>query len=146
MRQSTYFLSLFSEVFSTMRSFVIIFSVAIVSCAAQSWTQLPGAAVDISAKGDELWVINVNQQIYRYTGSAWELKPGAAVKVGASPDGWTWVVNSADKIYRFNKINNNWDLMPGELIQISAISKDRGRQDGDTEIMRFNICLFFSRL
>ncbi|KAJ6635857.1 Tectonin-1, partial [Pseudolycoriella hygida] len=95
------------------------------SCVAQSWKRLPGAAVEISAKGSEVWVINAAQNIYRWTGSDWELKRGSAVRAGASPDGWTWVVNSADNIYRWNKNSNKWDQMPGALVQIDAISKDR---------------------
>lgn len=113
-----------------MQISLILFGFLFVSCTAQTWTQLPGAAVEISAKGNELWVINKAQQIYRWTGKNWQLKPGAAVKAGASPDGWTWVVNSADDIFRWNVIKNNWDQIPGKLIQISAISKDRGNYFG----------------
>lgn len=107
---------------------VLVFFLAFVIslCTAQQWNQLPGAAVEISAKGKELWVINQSQRIYRWKGSNWELKPGAAVRVGASPDGWTWVVNSADNIYRWNVLKNNWDQIQGALTQIDAISKDRG--------------------
>lgn len=94
---------------------------------------MPGAAVEISAKGSELWVINAAQNIYRWNGSNWKIMPGAAVRAAASPDGWTWVVNSVDHIYRWNVINSVWDRMPGLLVQISAISKDRGNFS-ETEI------------
>lgn len=109
-----------------MKIIVIAFYFVIASCSAQNWTQLPGAAVEISAKGNELWVINSSQKIYRWDGKAWQLKPGAAVRVGASPDGWTWVVNSQNQIYRWNESKNAWDGMPGALVQIDAISKDKG--------------------
>jgi hypothetical protein len=99
--------------------------VAIESLSFESWAQLPGAAVDVSAKGNELWVINSAQQIFRWKDGAWVHMPGAAVKVGASPDGWSWVVNSADDIFRWNVNNNQWDHIPGKLVQVSAISKDR---------------------
>lgn len=94
---------------------------------AQQWTQVPGAAIDISVKGDELWVINVNQKIYRWTGSSWENKPGAAVSISASPDGWSWMVNARSQIYRWNVDKNKWDLIPGALVQIRALSKDMGK-------------------
>lgn len=110
-----------------MQTFVVVLLLVIASCTAQTWYQLPGAANEISAKGNEVWVINISQQIFRFTGSSWDHKPGAAVRVGASPDGWTWVVNKNDQIFRWNKLNGDWDLMPGYLVQISAISKDRGR-------------------
>lgn len=111
-----------------MQVAVIILVFVISTCVAQNWSQLPGAAVEISAKCKELWVINSAQKIYRWDadGSKWELIEGAAVRVGASPDGWSWVVNSADKIYRWNVNNKKWDLIPGALVQISAMSRDRG--------------------
>lgn len=110
-----------------MKLFVVAFSFAIASCVAQKWTRLPGAAIEISAKGNELWVINSAQQIYRWNGSNWQLITGAAVRVGASPDGWTWVVTKDDEIFRWNKNKSDWDRMPGALVQIGAISKDRGK-------------------
>jgi len=89
------------------------------------WSQLPGAAVEISSKGKELWVINDKQQIFRWEGTNWKQIPGVASRVGASPDGWTWVVNSAGNVFRFNVDKQDWDLMPGGIVQISAMSKDR---------------------
>lgn len=91
------------------------------------WKQLPEAAVEMSAKGKELWVINSSQNIYRWNGSNWELKAGSAVRVGTSPDGWTWIVNKNDNIYRWNVDKNTWDLMPGALVQISVMSKEIGK-------------------
>jgi len=106
-----------------MRLILILLAICISSCVATNWQQMLGSATDISAKGKELWVINKNQQIYRWNGFVWELKPGAAVRVGASPDGYTWVVSKDNKIFRFNVENGNWDVMPGALVQVNAISK-----------------------
>lgn len=47
------------------------------------------------------------------------------MRAGASPDGWTWVVNAAHGIYRWNVYKQNWEQIPGGLIQVSAASKDR---------------------
>jgi hypothetical protein len=91
----------------------------------EGWTEVPGAAVEISAKGHEVWAINSAQQIYRWNNGGWTHIPGAAVRVGASPDGWSWVVNSVDDIYRFNIGTNSWNQIPGKLVQISAMSKDK---------------------
>lgn len=109
-----------------MKIFIFIFAFIIESCVSQSWNQIPGAAVEISAKGNELWVCNQAQQIFRWSGSGWQLKPGAATRVAACSDGWTWAVNSGDKVFRWNVVINDWDLMPGLLVQISAVSRDRG--------------------
>lgn len=108
-----------------MQIAIILTGFIITCCTAQNWSQLQGSAVDISAKGNELWSINSGQNIYRWNGKNWDLKVGSAVRVGASPDGWTWVVNKADEVYRWNLNKQNWDKMPGALVQISAISKDR---------------------
>jgi hypothetical protein len=88
-------------------------------------TEVPCAAVEISAKGHEVRAINSAQQIYRWNNGGWTHIPGAAVRVGASPDGWSWVVNSVDDIYRFNIGTNSWNQIPGKLVQISAMSKDK---------------------
>lgn len=116
---------------TTMKIFVFALSFVIATCVAQDWTQYPGAAVvDISAKGDELWVVNKNGNIYRWAGTKWEMKPGnvgKAVRVGASPDGWTWIVNSADEIFRWNPYDEFWEKMPGALVQVNANSKYGGK-------------------
>lgn len=105
---------------------LIILACLFASCKAQIWKRLPGIAIDISAKGNEVWVINSAQQIFRWEGSDWKHIEGFAVQVGASPDGWTWVVTKDDQIFRWNVDNRVWDRMPGALAQISAMSKDRG--------------------
>jgi hypothetical protein len=78
----------------------------------------------MSAKGNELWVINKAQQIFRWMGTSWKQIPGGAVRVGASPDGWSWVVNGAGNIFRFNVDTQAFEQIPGGLVQINAISKD----------------------
>jgi len=93
---------------------------------AQDWAQIEGGAViDISAKGNELWCTTSSQGIYRWVGNGWKQMPGGANRVGASPDGWSWVVNAGDAIFRWNVNSQAWDQIPGGLVQISAASKDR---------------------
>jgi len=46
------------------------------------------------------------------------------VQVGTSPDGWTWVINRADQIFRFDTNIQNWANIPGGLVQINALSHD----------------------
>lgn len=94
---------------------------------ALQWTQLPGSAVDVSAKGNELWMTSIHQSVFRWTGSSWQFTIGSAKRVAASPDGWTWLVNNKDAVYRWNVHQNGYELMDIQLVQISAISKDLGR-------------------
>jgi len=83
-----------------------------------------GDITDVSTRGREVWVIKKDMSIYRFKNGFWQKIPGAAVNVGASADGWTWVVNSADQIFRFNANSQAWQHIPGGLIQISALSQD----------------------
>jgi len=106
----------------------------------QEWQQLQGIAHEISAKGKELWVVNQIQQVFRYdtskknTSSPWTQFSGVgATSVGASADGWTWITNAAQQVYRYNPDKKVFELMPGNLVQISAMSKDKALgigQDG----------------
>lgn len=106
-------------------TFVVFF---ITTCVAQSeWTRLPGSAIDISAKSRELWIISRDQQIYRWNGSDWELKPGNATRIAAALDGFTWIVDKEDYTYRWNPVHYRFDLTDFRSQQISAISRDRSK-------------------
>jgi len=83
-----------------------------------------GNIADVSTRGKEVWVTKTDDSIHRFKNGQWQRIPGNAVRIGASPDGWAWVVNRVDGIYRFNVDAQNWDHIPGNLIQISALSKD----------------------
>lgn len=99
-----------------------------------NWSILPqpdtsnARAFQVSAKGNELWMTDDNQSIFRWDGTKWENKYGLAVRVGASPDGYTWAVNADDNIYRYVLGTPPgapcFAIVPGELVQINAISKD----------------------
>jgi len=101
----------------------------IIPTALSNWQGIPGAAVDISAKGNEVWVANAGQDVFRFdfVKRDWVKLPGSAVRsVGASPDGWGWVVSREDNVYRFNKDKGVFEQILGQpLVQISAASKDR---------------------
>jgi len=108
-----------------MQISIFLFAFVIASCAAQTWNRLNGALNDISAKGNEVWGISSGDKIWRYNGNTWIQMPGLAVSVGASADGRTWVVNRTGQIFRFNLTTKKWDLIPGQLKQISAMSGDK---------------------
>jgi len=73
-----------------------------------------------------VWVIKKDDTIHRFKNGAWNqvTSNGRAVNVGASPDGWSWVVNRADDIFRYNPDTDSWQHIPGKLVQVSALSKD----------------------
>jgi len=99
------------------------------------WAQLPGQAVDVSARGDEVWSVHRNGTIYRLNlhTLTWEKvssnvsnkQPfnGKPVFVAASPDGYTWMTTDKYNIYRWNNQSQIWDLRNGLLKQISSTSK-----------------------
>lgn len=51
--------------------------------------------------------------------------PGAATWAAIGEDDERWVVNSAQKIYRWNHQNTNWDLMPGAAVNIDVQNPKR---------------------
>jgi len=88
------------------------------------FNSIGGNNTQVSSRGDEVWVIKKDNSIHRFKNGKWQKMPGNAVNVGASPDGWAWVVNKKDEIYRFNVQKQDWERMPGALVQVSALSKD----------------------
>jgi len=108
--------------------FMCLCMAVFIPTALSNWQNIPGAAIDISAKGNEVWVTSGGHSIYRFdfVKRDWVTIPGSAFRVGASPDGWTWVVNINNDVYRFNKDKGGFEQIPGQkLVQISAASKDR---------------------
>jgi len=102
---------------------------------------MPGIAVQISARGNELWVINAAQEIYRWSGTFWERKAGGASYIGASPDGYSWVCNAGQGIFRWNIATGAWEQIPGGLQKISAVSRDLAlgvNSNGDVFVWKNN--------
>jgi hypothetical protein len=98
------------------------------------YTKLPGSFYDISANGKELWGVDRNGGVFRYNSSTsdWKLIPagiisGTPVRIGASADGWTWLVTIAPaNIYRYNVGTGAWELEGGGTVTgVSALSKDQ---------------------
>jgi len=111
--------------------FTCLCMAVIIPTALSNWQGIPpSTAVDISAKGNEVWIANAAQDVFRFdfVKRDWVQLPGSiVVHVGASPDGWGWVVNTNNDVFRFNKDKGNtFEQIPGQkLVQISVASKDR---------------------
>jgi hypothetical protein len=84
----------------------------------------------ISAKGNELLAIDQQFAVNRFVNGTWQkLTAGApdgykAISVGASPDGWSWMCLENGYIYRWNLDSGKWEVQPGGIWQINAISKN----------------------
>lgn len=53
-----------------------------------AWTQISGAAVKIAVDATGTpWVLNTQNQIYRYNGNGWTLVPGKATDIAIGGDG-----------------------------------------------------------
>jgi len=84
----------------------------------------------ISAKGNELWAIDRQYVVNRYVNGTWvKLTTGIPagykpISVGASPDGWSWMVLDAGNLWRWNPDQAKWELQGGAGgLQVNAISK-----------------------
>jgi hypothetical protein len=102
----------------------------LIAVASAAWKRIPGRAVDISAKGNEVWAVNSQKRIYRFNGKAWTRMPGQATRVAASQDGWTWTLNKPNELYRWNPTARAWARIPTcapkcTLVQINALNRNR---------------------
>lgn len=78
--------------------------------------KVPGAARDIDAKNNQLWIIGTgavgnDYEILMLAGSSWTKVEGAARRIAVDNSGNPWIVNSAGVISR--RVNNGWKQMPG---------------------------------
>jgi len=122
-----------------MMNSLLIFMIlanAFIMASCQTWTKLPGTATDISAKGDELWSIEVDLQdcartkIFRWSGSEWSDKTkGAecASGIAASPDGYAFAVRVKEDltkdVIRFNPSKQTWEAVyNGKAVFVNAAS------------------------
>jgi hypothetical protein len=63
-------------------------------------------------------VTNDGNQIWRWTGTQWQLMPGAGRDIAVGADGSVFVVGMSDgpgggQVYRWNPSINNWNAEPG---------------------------------
>jgi len=106
---------------------------------------------DVSSKGQYLWVIGEDNILYTVDPNSNPHRlmrvPGPQnfniQSVGATPNGWAWVItgNGIDNgpIYRITP-NNQWQLMPGALVQINAISENSAvgvQKEGDIYVYMY---------
>jgi len=82
----------------------------------QGWRQLPGAALDIGAGPNGLWVIGTQAveggyEIFRMFGSNWGKVPGGGVRIDVDPSGNAWITTDKGTIFRYT--GNGWAAVPG---------------------------------
>jgi len=98
------------------------------SFAQQDWIGLATNVVDVSAKGNEVWLVDDEKQVWRVESNSLRMThiPGVDAKsLSASSDGWAWVIDTNGTIQRYNVDGNRWEVMPGSgLVQINSITKD----------------------
>ena len=97
------------------------FSNAIYRLIGGAWSNMPGAALEISAgAGGDVWVIGTNQVnacghgLYRYVGAPgyWQAINGAADHIAVAPDNSLWVIQSNGAIYHY--VSGGWTAIPGQ--------------------------------
>src|SRR3974390_2815253 len=106
---------------------------------AQTWTTLPGAAMDVgaNAKGD-LWVIGTapvmgGYGIYHWVNGNFQNVPGGAVRISVDGDGTAWVINNTGNIFH-SDVNGQWTMQPGGATDIGVGG------NGDVWVIGANRC------
>jgi hypothetical protein len=92
---------------------------------AQTWTTLPGAAMDVGANvNGDVWVIGTNPvpggyTIWRWVNGNFQNIPGGAVRISVDTDGTAWVVNNTNNIFH-SGANGQWTMAPGGATDIGV--------------------------
>ena len=83
-------------------------------------TQMPGGAVRVASAKGVPWVINNTNNIFRWSGSAWEQLPGAATDIGGNSSGVVWVIGMNGVPHRWNESIHNWSMGSGSGVSIAV--------------------------
>ena len=88
------------------------------------WEQIPGGLTRISNGQSGVWGVNKADNIYKLNadGKSWTRISGGLVQVSSGAS--VWGVNRNDNIYKYLG-NNNWQQIPGGLVNIDVSDKDR---------------------
>ena len=99
----------------TITVLLVIISLSTWHIAWAEWRPLrDGQGKDIAIDGlGRVWVIGMDNRIYFYNGSAWQLYPGngAGLAVSVSRDGTPFIIGMDNRIYRGT--GNGWVEIPG---------------------------------
>lgn len=83
------------------------------------WRSMPGAAVQVSVgSAQHVWVLNADEDIFRWTGAQWQRIPGRLVNISAAADGSVWGVNRWGNVFR--RDGHQWTAMPPGPTQVSV--------------------------
>jgi len=84
------------------------------------WTQMPGAAVNVSAAADgTAWVVNRAGNIYQWTGADWRQVSGSLTQVSVGSANLVWGVNANDQIFRWLG-GDSWEQITGAAVNVSV--------------------------
>lgn len=90
-----------------------------------TWIQLSGSAVKIAVDPSDVpWIINKQNQIFKYNGSTWTLMPGSATDIAIGGDGNVYMLGSTllgttgYGIYKWT--GSSWTQLNGSAVQIAV--------------------------
>ncbi len=89
----------------------------------ESWEQVPGGGVRIAVGPDGPWIVNDAHNIYRWTGTSWQLVGGSANDIGIGADGTVWIINNTAAVGGFQiqrRDGNAWTTIDGGALRIAV--------------------------
>jgi hypothetical protein len=93
----------------------------IVKAASSGSKVFSGGAVRITAgPGGNPWVVNSRNEIWRWTGSEWNMLPGAAKDIGGNGNGAVWVIGMDSAPYRWDSDGQTWVKGSGAGVSIAV--------------------------
>ncbi len=85
-----------------------------------AWVKLPGSNIrQVSVASDgSAWAIGNNDDIFRWTGSAWTTVPGKLKQISCASDQLIWGTNAANEVWKW--IGDQWQKQTGTMKQVSV--------------------------
>lgn len=102
------------------------------------WDRVPGAATEIAAGGDHVWILGgvtrgENNSISRWNGRNWVAVPGLGAKLSVSSSGTAYLVTKSGELWQFSQpaAANPWVKLASGVNQISASTNPAGASGQD---------------
>jgi hypothetical protein len=92
------------------------------------WRKYPGSGVRIAVDNRAYpWVVNNENEIYRWSGSSWQRMPGAAKDIGIGTNGSVAVIGTNSTsggygVYEWNSSTNSWKTLFGAGTNVAVDS------------------------
>jgi hypothetical protein len=100
------------------------------------WENIPGNQVAQISVGNRnnMWYVNVKDQIFKWSGNNWTTIPGALTRVAISSGGKVAGVNRQGNLWIYSNAISDWKQVSGDATQISISESYIAATNSDSKI------------